>query len=89
MTEEQIKSFLEKVQNDTTLQDKLKTASSTDAVVAIANEAGYEISAADFKKSTYFSLDEIELEGVSGGQDCPLDHTIPWISCVSVPCSCE
>ena len=52
MTEEQIKSFLEKVQNDTTLQDKLKTASSTDAVVAIANEAGYEISAADFKKST-------------------------------------
>ena len=38
MSEEQIKAFLEKVQGDTSLQEKLKTAADSDAVAAIAKE---------------------------------------------------
>ena len=45
MSEEQLKAFLEKVKGDTTLQEKLKAASDADAVVAIAKEAGFSISA--------------------------------------------
>ena len=39
MSEEQLKAFLEKVKADTNLQDKLKAAADTNAVVAIAKEA--------------------------------------------------
>ena len=44
MSEEQLKAFLEKVQGDTRLQEKLKAAADSDAVLAIAKEAGFEIS---------------------------------------------
>ena len=44
MSEEQLKAFLEKVQGDTSLQEKLKAAGDSDAVLAIAKEAGHSIS---------------------------------------------
>ena len=66
MSEEQLKAFLEKVKADTSLQEKLKAASDADAVVAIAKEAGFSISADDFKKAQSELSDE-ELEGVAGG----------------------
>ena len=66
MSEEQLKAFLEKVKADTSLQEKLKAASDADAVVAIAKEAGFSISADDLKKAPS-EISEEELEGVAGG----------------------
>ena len=66
MSEEQLKAFLEKVKGDTTLQEKFKAASDADAVVAIAKEAGFSISADDLKKAQS-EISEEELEGVAGG----------------------
>ena len=50
MSEEQLKAFLEKVQTDTNLQEKLKAAH-VDAALAIAKEAGFSIDADDLKKA--------------------------------------
>ena len=66
MSEEQLKAFLEKVQVDTSLQEKLKAAGDSDAVLAIAKEAGFSISADDLKNAQSDLSDE-ELEGVAGG----------------------
>ncbi|MDA7432013.1 Nif11-like leader peptide family natural product precursor [Synechococcus sp. AH-601-O06] len=66
MSEEQLKAFLEKVKGDTSLQEKLKAAADTNAVAAIAKEAGFSISADDLTKAQS-ELSEQELEGVAGG----------------------
>ena len=66
MSEEQLKAFLEKVKADTSLQEKLKVAADNDAVVAIAKEAGFMISAEELKSAQSEISDE-ELEGVAGG----------------------
>ena len=69
MSEEQLKAFLEKVKADTSLQEKLKAAADTNAVVAIAKEAGLSISATDLTNAQSEISDE-ELEGVAGGRMC-------------------
>ena len=51
MSEEQLKAFLEKLKADTSLQEKLKAAADSDAVLAIAKEAGFSISDDDLKKA--------------------------------------
>ena len=66
MSEEQLKVFLEKVQGDTSLQEKLKAAAHANAVTAIAKEAGFIISADDLTKAKS-EITEEELEGVAGG----------------------
>ena len=66
MSEEQLKAFLEKVQGDASLLEKLKAAADADAVTAVANEAGFSISADDLKNAQSEISDE-ELEGVAGG----------------------
>ena len=66
MSEEQLKAFLEKVKDDTNLQEKLKAAVDADAVTAIAKEAGFSISADDLKKAQS-EISEEELEGAAGG----------------------
>ncbi|KZR88711.1 Nif11-like leader peptide family natural product precursor [Synechococcus sp. MIT S9508] len=69
MSEEQLKAFLEKVKADTILQEKLKAAADNDAVVSVAKEEGFMISADDLKQSQSRGreLSEEELEGVAGG----------------------
>ena len=67
MSEEQLKAFLGKVKGDTSLQEKLKAAADSDAVLAIAKEAGFSISADDLK--TAVELSEEELEGAAGGEN--------------------
>ena len=69
MSEEQLKAFLEKVKGDTSLQEKLKAAADNDAVAAIAQEAGFSISADDLKKAKSEISDD-DLEGVAGGFFC-------------------
>ena len=79
MSEEQLKAFLEKVQGDTSLQEKLKAAADANAVTAIAKEAGFSISADDINK-TQSELSDEELEGVAGGGWAQLaeDHENWW-----------
>ena len=73
MSEEQLKAFLEKLKDDSSLQEKLKAASDADAASAIAKEAGFSISADEFLDEftkAQSKLSEAELEGVAGGGDC-------------------
>ena len=69
MSEEQLKAFLEKVQGDTSLQEKLKAAADANAVAAIAKEAGFSISADDLTNAQSELSDQV-LEGVAGGGSC-------------------
>ena len=71
MSEEQLKAFIEKVQGDDNLQAKLKAASNPDAVVSIAKEAGFSISAEDLKNAQVTELSDEELEGAAGGNEYP------------------
>ena len=80
MSEEQLKAFLEKVKGDTSLQEKLKAAADSDAVTAIAKEAGFSISLDDFNKSS--ELLGKELEGVVGGNDVT-EGTFNWPFCIN------
>ena len=66
MSEEQLKAFLEKVKGDTNLQERLKAAADSDAVVSIAKEAGFSVSADDLKNAQS-EISEEELEGAAGG----------------------
>ena len=69
MSEEQLKAFLEKVKGDTSLQEKLKAAADSNAVVEIAKEAGFMISAEEIQsmQSESVELSDEELEGLAGG----------------------
>ena len=66
MSEEQLKAFLEAVKADTGLQEKLNAAADADAVMAIAKEVGFMISADELHQDQAELTDE-ELEGVAGG----------------------
>ena len=70
MSEEQLKAFLEKVKADTSLQEKLNGAADADAVVEIANAAGFSITAEDIQsmQSATVELSDEELDGASGGR---------------------
>ena len=69
MSEEQLKAFLEKVKSDAELQEKLKASADANAVVAIAKEAGFSITAEDIQsmQSATVELSDDELEQVAGG----------------------
>ena len=69
MSEEQLNAFLEKVKSDTSLQDKLKAAASPEAVMEIAKEAGFSITAEDIQstQSATTELTDEELEAAAGG----------------------
>ena len=62
MSEEQLKAFLGKVKDDSSLQDKLKSAKSQDDVVSVAKEHGHEFTA---DKLSQISAEEVE--GIAGG----------------------
>ena len=66
MSEEQLKAFLEKVEGNTSFQEKLKAAADSDVVLAIAKEDGFSVSADDLKNAQS-EISEEELEGVAGG----------------------
>ena len=66
MSEDQLKAFLEAAKSDTVLQEKLSVAADLDAVVEIAKDAGFMISAEELQRAKEEVSDE-ELEGVAGG----------------------
>lgn len=68
MSKEQFKAFQEATQKDAGLQEKLRSASGADDVVAIARAAGFLISAEELHRAQAELSDE-ELAGLSGGGD--------------------
>ena len=69
MSEEQLKAFLEKVNSDTELQEKLRTAASPEAGLEIAKEAGFSITSEDIQtmQSATGEVSDKELEEAAGG----------------------
>ena len=66
ISEEQLKAFLEAVKADAGLQEQLKAAGDAEAVVAIAKDLGFMISAEELEISKELSEDG-DLESVTGG----------------------
>ena len=69
MSEEQLKAFLEKVKSDTELQEKLKAATTPEAGLEIAKDAGFSITTEDIQSMQSATVSEEELEGASGGRN--------------------
>ena len=67
MSEDQLRAFVEAVKADAGLQEKLNAATDVDAVVAIAKEAGFVISAEELKRAQPALSEDEELESVAGG----------------------
>jgi len=70
MSEEQLAALLAKLKEDAGLQEKLKGAADLDAAVALAKEAGFEVSKADwlrYQAKQTLELSDEELEGAAGG----------------------
>ena len=71
MSEEQFSALLAKIKDDAGLKEKLKGAADLDACVALAKEAGFDVSKADWLKyqsERTLELSDEELEGVTGGK---------------------
>ena len=65
MSEEQLKAFLKKVKTDTSLQKRLEEAVDANAVVSIATESGFTITADDLKNAQS-EISAEELDGLIG-----------------------
>ena len=80
MSEEQVRAFMEAVKADAELQEKLNAAADTDAVVAIAKEMGFVISADLLQGFPELGRDisEEELESVAGGGNIEDCSTTPY-----------
>ena len=76
MSEEQLAALIAKLKDDEGLQEKLKGASDLDAVLAIAKDAGFDISKAAwlrYQAQQTIELSDEELEGVAGGNLYTMD----------------
>jgi predicted ribosomally synthesized peptide with nif11-like leader len=83
MSEEQLSALLAKIKDDAGLQEKLRGAGDLDDAVAIAKEAGFDVSKADwlrYQAKQTLELSDEELEGVAGG-DCLLADSCTTNSC--------
>jgi predicted ribosomally synthesized peptide with nif11-like leader len=80
MSEEQLAALLAKLKDDAGLQAKLTGAADLDAAVALAKEAGFDVSKADWLKyqaTQTLELSDEELEGVAGGMRInPVTHEL-------------
>ena len=70
MSDSQLSALVARLSSDAELQEKIKGAAGLDAAVAIAKEAGFDVSKADclkYQASQTLELSDEELEGVTGG----------------------
>lgn len=70
MSEQQLSAFLAKLKEDSGLQEKLKGAADLDAAVAMARDAGFGVSKADwlvYQAQETLGLSDDELIGVAAG----------------------
>ena len=85
MSEEQLAALLAKLKNDAELQEKLKGAGDLDTALAMAKDAGFDVSKAEwlkFQAKQTLSLSDEELEAVAGGYN---DDTT---GCSFTACGC-
>ena len=64
MSKEQLKAFLEKVKDDTSLQEQLKAASCREEILEVAKENGHHFSVDTLNGR---ELSDAELKGIDGG----------------------
>jgi len=72
MSEQQLTALLAKLKEDAGFMGQLKGAVDLDAAVAMAQEAGFDVSKADwlsFQAQSSLELSDEELEGVAGGME--------------------
>ncbi len=78
MSEEQLAALLAKLKDDAGLQEKLKGAADLDAVLAIAMDAGFDVSKAAwlrYQAKQTLELSDEELEGIAAGGGRCLEGT--------------
>jgi predicted ribosomally synthesized peptide with nif11-like leader len=80
MSEEQLSALLAKLKEDAGLREKLQGAGDPDAAVALAKEAGFDVSKADWinkqqEQVQDWELSDEELESVTGGTISPAPPT--------------
>ncbi len=91
MSEEQLAALLAKLKDDAGLQEKLKDAADLDSAVAIAKDAGFDISKAAwlrYQAQQTIELSDEELEAVAGGVDGWVpSQLLPMsgVACVCLP----
>ena len=87
MSEEQLSALLAKLKEDVGLREKLQGAGDLDAAAALAKEAGFDVSKADWIKyqAKTLELSDEELEGVAGGANDKRLETKP--ACTRDNCS--
>jgi predicted ribosomally synthesized peptide with nif11-like leader len=76
MSEEQLTALLAKLNDDAGLQEKLKGAADLDDAVAMAQEAGFDVSKADwlnYQAKQTLELSDEELDRVAGGNSLYCD----------------
>ena len=84
MSEEHLAALLAKLKDDEGLQEKLKGAADLDTALAIAKEAGFDISKAAwlrYQANQTLELSDEELEGVAGGGSPEFSSGITWGCC--------
>jgi len=89
MSNEQFSALLTKLQEDVGLREKLQGAADLDAAVALAKEAGFDVSKADWLKDQEeqsLKLGDAELEAVVGGQRVEVPGSIVCLTTGSREC---
>ena len=88
MSEEQLSALLAKLLDDEGLQEKFKGAADLDDALAMAQEAGFAVSKADWLKyqaKQTLELSDEDLESVSAGGTSMMVSVIPLICDVMAP----
>ena len=81
MSEEQLSALLAKFEEDAGLREKLQGAGDLDAFVAIAKEAGFDVSKAAWLKyqaQQTLELSDEELEEAGGGNNVACGFFYTW-----------
>ena len=82
MSEEQLAALLAKLKDDAALREQLQAAADLDAAVALAKEAGFDVSKADWLKyqaKQNLELSDEDLEEMAGGAESN-DTCILWVN---------
>ena len=91
LSEEQLSALLAKLKADAGLQAKLKGAADLDAAVAMAKEAGFDVSKGDwlrYQAQQTLSLSDEELEGMAGGAQTDWSGCYPEANWTWVASTC-
>ena len=83
MTQEQLKSFLQRVNGDTNIQQKLNATKSPEEVVNIVKEIGYEFTVDQLSANVLLSEDE--LKDVAGEYTCGKNGLPPMTGVATMP----